>query len=134
MSFIKIEIIHAMEIDRPASFYSAYGYSSSRGPREALATNYTYGGVFLYPAFYKITLQKGLLGGGRVNFLEYFHEFLGLGHKRNFGKTLGQSRCFGIIIDYFRPFYDFVKFKKSGIFTIGQIWQLFLKNILFIGL
>ena len=40
---------------------------------------------------------------GGVIFLEYFHEFLGLGHKKNFGKTLGQSRCFGIIIGQFRP-------------------------------
>ena len=63
--------------------------------------------------------------GGGVSFLEYFHEFFGLGHKKNFGKTLGQSRCFGIIIGHFRPFYDFGKFKKSGIFSIfGQIWQL----------
>jgi branched-subunit amino acid transport protein AzlD len=37
------------------------------------------------------------LGGG-VMIVEYFHEFLGLGHKTNFWKTLGQSRCFGIII------------------------------------
>ena len=43
------------------------------------------------------------LGGGGVIFLEYFHEFLGLGYKKNFGKTLGQSRCFGIIIGQFRP-------------------------------
>ena len=43
------------------------------------------------------------LGGGGWFFLEYFHEFLGLGHKKNFGKTLGQSRCFGIIIGQFRP-------------------------------
>ena len=42
-------------------------------------------------------------GGGGVIFLEYFHEFLGLGHKKNFGKTLGKSRCFGIIIGQFRP-------------------------------
>ena len=41
-----------------------------------------------------------LLGGG-VIFLEYFHEFLGLEHKKIFGKTLGQSRCFGIIIGRF---------------------------------
>ena len=42
-------------------------------------------------------------GGGGGDFLEYFHEFLGLGHKKNFGKTLGQSQCFGIIIGQFRP-------------------------------
>ena len=49
-------------------------------------------------------LQNGIFffGGGGI-FLEYFHEFLGLGHKKNFGKTLGQSRCFGIIIGQFRP-------------------------------
>ena len=41
------------------------------------------------------------LGGG--SFLKYFHEFLGLGHKKNFGKTLGQRWCFGIIIGQFRP-------------------------------
>ena len=45
--------------------------------------------------------QNGLFfflgGGGGVIFLEYFHEFLGLGHKKNFRKTLGQSRCFGSI-------------------------------------
>ena len=70
--------------------------------------------------------QNGPFGGGGGKILEYFHEFLGLEHKKNFGKTLGQSRCFGIIIGRFRPFYDFVKFKKYGIFTIfGQIWQLF---------
>ena len=40
---------------------------------------------------------------GGVRFLEYFHEFLGLEHKKNFGKNLGQSRCFGIIIGRFRP-------------------------------
>ena len=71
-----------------------------------------------------------LLGGGK--FLEYFHEFLGLGHKKIFGMTLGQSRCFEIIIGQFRPlrpFYEFGKFKKSGIFSIfGQIWQLFFQN------
>ena len=67
--------------------------------------------------------------GGGVIFLEYFHEFLGLGHKKNFGKTLGQSQCFGIIIGHFRPFCDFGKFKKSRIFSIfGQIWQLFFSK------
>ena len=67
--------------------------------------------------------KMALLGG--VSFLEYFHEFLGLGHKKIFGKTLGQSQCFGIIIGQFRPFYEFGKFKTSGIFSIfGQIWQL----------
>jgi hypothetical protein len=35
--------------------------------------------------------------------LDYFHDFLSLGHKNNFGKTLGQSQCFGIIIGQFRP-------------------------------
>ena len=30
-------------------------------------------------------------GEGGVIFLEYFHEFLGLGQKKTFGKTLGQS-------------------------------------------
>jgi len=61
--------------------------------------------------------------------LEYFHEFLGLAHKNILVKTLGQSRCFGIIIGQFRPFCDFGKFKKSGIFSIvGQIWQLFFQN------
>ena len=43
------------------------------------------------------------LGGGGVSFLECFHEFLGLGHKKKFGKTLAQSQCFGIIIGQFRP-------------------------------
>ena len=75
------------------------------------------------------------LGGGGVSFLEYFHEFWGLEHKTIFGKTLGQSRCFGIIIGQFRnfpPFYDFGKFNKSGIFSIfGQIWQLFFFKIRF---
>ena len=46
--------------------------------------------------------KNGPFGGG-VRFLEYFHEFLGLEHKKNFGKNLGQSRCFGIIIGRFRP-------------------------------
>ena len=37
-------------------------------------------------------------GGGGRKILEYFHEFSGLGHKKIFGMTLGQSRCFEIII------------------------------------
>ena len=66
---------------------------------------------------------------GGVSFLEYFHEFLGLGHKKIFGMTLGQRRCFEIIIGQFRPFYEFGKFKKSAIFSIfGQIWQLFFSK------
>ena len=65
-------------------------------------------------------------GGDGVIFWEYFHELLGLAHKKNFEKTLGQSRCFGTIIGQFRPFCDFGNFKKSGIFSIfGQIWRLF---------
>ena len=71
-------------------------------------------------------------GGGEVIVLENFHEFLGLGHEKNFGKTLGQSRCFGIIIGQFRPLpaiFDLGKFKKSGIFSIfGQIWRLFFSK------
>ena len=42
-------------------------------------------------------------GGGGEFFLKYFHEFLSLEHKKKFGTTLGQSRCFGIIIGQFRP-------------------------------
>ena len=52
--------------------------------------------------------------------------------KKNFGKTLEQRRCFGIIIGQFWSFCDFGKFKKSGIFSIfGQIWQLFFFKIRF---
>ena len=75
--------------------------------------------------------QKKAFWEGGI-FLEFFHEFLGLRHKKNFGKTLGQNQCFGIIICQFRPFCDFSKFKKSGIFSIfGQIWQLFFFKIQF---
>ena len=70
--------------------------------------------------------KKPFFGG---KFFEIFHEFLGLGHKKPFGKTLGQSRCFGIIIGQFKPFCDFGKFEKSGIFSIfEQISPRTIKN------
>ena len=57
------------------------------------------------------------LGGG-VSFLEYFHEFLGLGHKKIFGMTLGQSRCFEIVIGQFRPLPAIL-----WIWEIQKIWN-----------
>ena len=75
------------------------------------------------------------LGGG-VIFLEYFHEFLGLGHKKKIWKDFGAKPMFWnnyrpipANSGHFRPFCDLGKFKKSGIFSIfGQIWQLFFSK------
>ena len=73
--------------------------------------------------------KKGLfLGEGDC--FGIFSWFFGFGAQNNLGKTLGQSRCFGMIISQFRPFYDFVKFKKSGVFSLlEKIWQLFFFQI-----
>ena len=61
--------------------------------------------------------QNGPFGGGGKIF-GYFHEFLGLEHKKNFGKTLGQSRCFGIIIGRFRPLLAILWLRE-----IQNIWD-----------
>ena len=68
--------------------------------------------------------KMALLGGGK--FLEYFHEFLGLGHKKIFGMTLGQSQCFEIIIGQFRPLPAIL-----WIWEIQKIWnfQYFWANL-----
>ena len=67
-----------------------------------------------------------LFFGGGVSFLEYFHEFLGLGHKKIFGMTLGQSQCFEIIIGQFRPLPTIL-----WIWEIQKIWnfQYFWANL-----
>ena len=59
--------------------------------------------VFFFSLAKKNILKKNGPFGGGVSFLEYFHEFLGLGHKKIFGMTLGQSRCFEKFIGQFRP-------------------------------
>ena len=61
-----------------------------------------------------------------IIFLEYFHGFLGLGHEKNFGKTLWQSRCFGIIIGQFRPLPPIL-----SLCEIQKIWdfQYFWANL-----
>ena len=61
--------------------------------------------------------KMALFGGGGKIF-GYFHEFLGLEHKKNFGKTLGQSRCFGIIIGRFRPLLAILWLRE-----IQNIWD-----------
>ena len=46
-----------------------------------------------------------------------------LGKQKNSGKDLEQVGTFDVLIGQSRPFYAFVKFKKSGIFCIsGRIW------------
>ena len=42
-------------------------------------------------------------GGGGGKFFGIFSWIFGVGTQKSFGKTLGQSRCFGIIIGQFRP-------------------------------
>jgi hypothetical protein len=53
--------------------------------------------------------------------------------KKHFGKNFGQVGTFYVLIGRFPPFYAFVKFKKSGIFSqifsiFGHIWQLFFSK------
>ena len=69
---------------------------------------------------------KMALFWGGVSFLEYFHEFLGLGHKKIFVMTLGQSRCFEIVIGQFRPLSAIL-----WIWEIQKIWnfQYFWANL-----
>jgi hypothetical protein len=73
--------------------------------------------------------KKVPFGGEGVAFFEYFHEFLVLSQQKNSGKNFEQAETFDVLIGRFRPFHDFLKFKKSGIFSIfGQIWQLFFSK------
>jgi hypothetical protein len=49
-----------------------------------------------------------------------------MGRQKNSGKNFEQAGTFDVLIGQFRPFYAFLKFKKSRIFSIfWQIWQLF---------
>ena len=44
-------------------------------------------------------------------------------------QTLEQAGTFGTQIGRFWPIYGYLKFNKSGIFSIfGQIWQLFFSK------
>ena len=70
---------------------------------------------------------------GVVSFLEYFHEFLGLEHKKKLDRLWAKPMFW----DNYRPipatsgyFVTLGNKKKCGIFSIfGQIWQLFFFKI-----
>ena len=53
-----------------------------------------------------------------------------LTQQKKSGKNVEQVGTFDVLIGGFRPIYAFLKFKKSGIFSIfGQIWQFFFLKI-----
>ena len=67
--------------------------------------------------------NRGVFGGwgGGVTFFNNFMNFW-VGTTKKIGGDFEQSRCFGMGIGRFltlpQPFYTFVNFKKSGIFSI----------------
>ena len=78
-------------------------------------------------------LKKGLLGGGGVSFLEYFHEFLGLGHKKTFCTNFGAKPMFW---NNYRPipatsghFVTLGNSKKLGFSVfLGKFGNFFFQN------
>ena len=68
-------------------------------------------------------------GGGVVFFLDNFIRFLVWDTKKVWEKVWGKADVLEWLsadANHFRPFYDFVKFKKSVIFSIfRKIWKLF---------
>ena len=60
--------------------------------------------------------KKWRFWGGKI--FGIFSWIFGFGTQKNFGKTLGQSRCFGIIIGRFRPLSAILWLRE-----IQKIWD-----------
>jgi hypothetical protein len=79
--------------------------------------------------FFTSPPQRALFGGGCKVF-EISQPFFGLRTEIVFGESIELAEIFDRQFGRFWPIYGYLKFKKSGIFSIfGQIWQLFFSKI-----
>ena len=77
---------------------------------------------------------------GGVAVLRYFHQFLSLGDKKNFGKNLGQLGTFEIFFGHISAISGHkttIEFQKIRDFThfwanLGKFWEVFFQNEIFV--